>query len=101
MRGSGKALLGLTLHPTGAKTSNRCQSGGRAGSLKGMRVGAGGWVGWEAWFRWSAPPLGGAVCGSCAQDPAWAPSTSELELDLWPFCILFIIAPTEHACSSF
>ena len=40
------------------------------------------------------------VQGSCP-DPAWAPSTSEMDVDLWPFCILFIVAPTEHVSSYF
>ena len=58
------------------------------------------WAG--GWLRWSAHPLGGTVCRDHVQDPAFALGTSEMAVDLWPFCILlFIIASTVHACSYF
>ena len=32
----------------------------------------------EGWLRWSAHPLGGAVCRDHVQDPAFAPDNSEV-----------------------
>ena len=57
----------------------------------------------EAKLRRSAPPLGGAVCGDHELYPAFAASTSEVAVGLWPFFVLlFIIAPLiAHACSYF
>ena len=105
-RNSGKALSGLMLQHEGAKTSNRfpCSltEGELAGSLNRVRAGTDRWVRQEAWLRWSAYPLGGAVRRDCAQDPAFALSSSEMTVGLWPFCILLcIIAPTAQACNYF
>ena len=48
----------------------------------------------EAWLRWSAHPLGGAVCSDHARSPAFALDTSEVAVGFWSFCIfLFIICP--------
>lgn len=43
--------------------------------------------------------LGGAVCQDHAQYPAFALSTSEVAVGLWPFGILFIIAGTAPTCT--
>ena len=54
----------------GSRTSNRCPCSfpkGPAGPLNGVRVGADQWVGLEGGLRWSAHPLGGAVC----RDHVW------------------------------
>ena len=90
------------LQHEGVKTSNRYPCSlpqwGRAGPLNGVSAGAGAdrWVGPE-WIRWSAHPLGGAVCRDHARYPAFAPGTWEVAAGFWPFCILFILCPS-RAC---
>ena len=37
------------------------------------------------------PPPGGAVCRDRARDPAFAPSTSEVAVGFWPFCVLLFM----------
>ena len=65
---------------------------GRGGSVG--RAGGG--------LRWPVRPLGGVVCRDHAEDPAFAPGTSEMAVGSWPFCILlFLIAPTAHALQLF
>ena len=45
---------------------------------------------------------GGAVCRDRAQYPAFAASTSEMIVGLWPFCILLlVIVPITHTCGCF
>ena len=69
---------------------------GEAGFLKAARVGTVPWLGQEAELRWSARPLGGAVCGDHAQRPAFAPHTSEVAVGFWPFCIFFVWPHLRH-----
>ena len=66
-----------------------------------VRVEAGTGVGPAGMLGWSAHPLGGALHRDCVRDPAFAPDTSEAAAGFWPFCILFIFAPTLQACSYF
>ena len=75
--------------------------GGEAGPLNGVRVGADGWVGLEGWLRWSAHPLGGAVCRDHVQPPTFARSFSEVAVGLWPFSILLFIIDRTCACVQF
>ena len=46
------------------------------------------WVRLDQWLRGSAHPLGGAVCMCHVQFPAFAPSTSEVAVELGPFVYL-------------
>ena len=66
---------------------------GPAGPLNGVRVGADLWFGLEEWLGWSAQPPVMLCAGDHAQDPPFAPGTSEGTLGSWPFCIFFIICP--------
>ena len=81
-RNSGKPFLGLVLQHKGVKASNRfpclLDEGVRIGSLNGVNVEVHRWVGPGGRLRWSAYPLGGAVCRDHALDPAFALSTSEM-----------------------
>ena len=74
--------------------------GGRGASwlLKWREGGANQWVRVEGWLRWSAHPLGGALCRDHTQYPAFAPSTSEVAVGFWPFCILLFIIFPNCAC---
>ena len=59
---------------------------------------------WVLAFKWGAakPEFANTVCRNHAQDPAFAPGTSEVAVGLWPFCILlFTIAPTAHVVQLF
>ena len=47
-------------------------------------------VGLEAWLRWSAHPFGGVLCSGHAQDPAFAPSSSEVAVGFWGFLYLVV-----------
>ena len=74
------------LQHKGAKTSNRCpcslpEERGRAGLLSGVKVEVDLWVGPEGGLRWCAHPLGGVSYRDHAQDPAFAPDSSEVALD--------------------
>ena len=49
-------------------------------------------MGLEGWLRWSAHPLGDAMCRDHGQDPDFAAPASEMAVGLWPFVsYLFII----------
>ena len=48
----------------------------------GFTVGAARWIGTEGWLRWSAHPLGGAVCRDHACYPAFFPNTLEVAVGL-------------------
>ena len=65
-----------------------------AGSLYGVRVGLCSGVGLERWLRWSAHPLGGAVCRGHAQYPAFPPKPPLFLLapQKWPlvFLVFFV-----------
>ena len=58
--------MGLVLEHEEAKTGNRCPcllpEWGWASPLNEVRVAVAQWVQLEEWLRWSAGPLGGAVC---------------------------------------
>ena len=97
MRNSGKALWDSCCSTMEQKQETgalaRSLSRGELVPQKGEGRGrSGGQAG--GWLRWSAHPLGGAVCRDHVQDPAFAPGTSEVTIGFWPFCILlFIICP--------
>ena len=55
-----------------------------------MRVGVDLWVGSEAWLRWSAHPLGGAVCRVHGLYSAFAPSSSEVAVGFLVFLYLVV-----------
>ena len=45
----------------------------------------------EGWLRWSARPLGGVERRGPAQDPAFAPGSSEVAVGFfWPFLYLVV-----------
>ena len=68
---------------------NRVTVGGAGGGSEDP------WVGQAAYLGGLPAPLVILSAGPCAD-------TSEIAVGLWPFCILlFIIAPTAHACSYF
>ena len=60
-------------------------------------------VGLEGWLRWSALPLGGVLCSGHAQDPAFAPGSSEAAVGLFGLFVSCCpeYAPIAHACSYF
>ena len=97
-RNSGKPLLGLLLQQEGVKTSNRSPcllpEWGGAGSLYGVRVGAGPGIRLEGWF---AHPFGRGMCRGHVQYPAFAPGTLFLLLALqkWQlgFCLFVSCCP--------
>ena len=63
MVGSRSVSLEFLLQLEGRETSSLALSQGeQAGPLCGVRVGADPWVRQEGWLRWSAHPIGGAVC---------------------------------------
>ena len=61
---------------------------GGAGSLYGVREGVCPGVRLEEELRWLAHRFHGVTCSGHAQDPAFAPSSSEVAVGLWSFCIL-------------
>lgn len=61
--------------------------------------GVGWWLRLEGWLRWSAQPLGGAVCRDQAQHPVFAPSTSEVAVGFWSFCILLFLMCLNCTCT--
>ena len=63
---------------------------GGAGPLNGVRVEVDTWVGSEWRLRWSAYPLGGAVCSYLTQYPAFAPDTSEVAVGFLVFLYLIV-----------
>ena len=71
----------------------------QGGQVNGVKVEADGRVRREGRLRWSVRPHGGAVCRDHVQLPAFAPSTPEVAIGLWPSCILlFIIALIVNVC---
>ena len=56
----------------------------QGGPLNRVRLGADWWVRLEGRLRLSAQPLGGAVCRGHVQYSAFAPSSSEVAVGLWP-----------------
>ena len=75
-----------------------CGGQGQAHPLNGVRVGAEPWVRPEGWLRWSAHPLGGAVCRDLALYSAFAPGTSEVAVRFWSFWILLLLICSSCAC---
>lgn len=54
----------------------------------------------EGWHWWSVHTLSGCVCKDYIQYPDFALGTSEMAVDLWPFCVLLLIfAPSLHLCN--
>lgn len=76
--------------------------GGRGrGWLLKWKEGKGAWVGWWASWRkvWvSLPPW---LCHVGLLSSSYSCTRSLQNGSLWPFCILFIIAPAAHSCSYF
>ena len=71
---------------------------GRVGFIKGREGRS--VVPMEGWLWWSVHTLGGCVCKDHTQNPGFALGTSEMAVDLWPFCILLLIfAPFLHLCN--
>ena len=93
MRNSGRVLLRLLLQHDGRKTSNRLACllpGGASWSLQ-WSEGWGGSVVWAGGVAWVVcqPPM--MLCaGGHAQDPPFAPGTTEGAVGFWPFCILSV-----------
>ena len=50
------------------------------------------------WLWWSAHPFGGGVGRVHVQYPAFAPSTSEMAVGFWLFCILLFIICANCLC---
>ena len=102
MRNSSKAFWGLCCITKyeNKKLMPRWLWEGRAGSLRGVRVGEVWWFELEGWLKWFAHRLVGAMCQDHTQFPAFAPGSSEMAVGLWCFCILlFVIAfPCVQLC---
>ena len=58
-------------------------------SLNRVMVGADWWVRLEGCLRWSANPVGGAVCRHHVKYPAFAARASEMAVGFWPFFVSF------------
>lgn len=87
-----QGFTGAPAAPGGARTNNP-----RPCSL--LVAGAGVEGGTGCWGRASGAAW--VVCPPPWWGPAFAPDTSEAAAGFWPFCILFIFAPTVQACSYF
>lgn len=60
-----------------------------------------GGAGPEEWLRWPAHPWLALCAGVTAQFPAFAPSTSEMAIDPWPFSYLLVQIGPNCACMQF
>ena len=68
------------------------------GSVYGVRVGVCPGLGPEGWLRWSAHPFGGGEYRAHAQDPTFAPRSSEVAVGFWFLDFLYLVHTLPQLC---